>query len=44
LGVTAATLSICGEASLAAGQAGLKRRESSASDNENLQLRLWSAI
>src|SRR2546423_7043457 len=39
LGVTAATLSSWREAFLAAGQAGLKIRESSASDDENLQLK-----
>jgi transposase len=39
LGVTAATLSSWREAFLAAGQAGLKIREPSASDAENLHLK-----
>ena len=39
LGVTASTLSGWREAFLAAGQSGLKIRESSASDDENLQLK-----
>jgi hypothetical protein len=39
LGVTAATLSSWREAFLAAGQAGLKVREPSVSDDENLQLK-----
>lgn len=39
LGVTAATLSSWREAFLAAGQSGLKSREASASDDENLRLK-----